>query len=796
MNRIGVKFRLFVMMIVIASLCAGLGTTDSRAYAETAGIELNAEAGYQGTVKVDKRMPAHLTLTNRTNADLKGEVLISIITPYGSTTTDFVVPVELPKETPVELTVSLPGMHLDKNNNKIRFFEGVSSKGKEVALIGKDFLDSIGTSDYTFGVLASDPDTLNFMPSLNVRGYQISVLPLTRDQLPEEASLLDYFDVLAINDVATSDWSEQQVAAIAGWISKGGTLILSGGAGYSKTAKAFTAIAPLEPDGGTVSQPISSEMVGAAEAKSASAGDMTLSTGKLTAGSTKLLGGETPIAAERKLGLGKVLYVAFDPALEPIASWSGSATLYTSWLQNSLLPMQQGYTNGNNTFWSFQQIVDEFPSISPPNFGLLLVMFIIYMIVVAPVLYLVLRRADKREWSWWLIPLISIICGTAIFFFGAENKRFMSTHSVQVVQLSGKGEGVKSGAFSIFVPNGGEVAARFDETLPLTPYASGSSTGDLNLRSDSRVVSVEGQTTAEWKNVEYWSTRKAIFENVPMQEQVGQFKVSYKNSNGQLGYKIKNETLKDLKHVVVVMNGSSYAIGDLKQGQEESVLISAGPNTNKGYFDYGNQIFPYQGGNQDMFNRHRTLVDAYFHTKNYSSSAIPMIYGPLVLGFSEDEEALFTVNNNKVKADNLTMWVQSLGELEPDENGRFIVPAGFVNPVIIENGVNRLENYENSLYSIGQGELVIEYSFPEREGLKYNQMDIHLDPYPSPSGQNLKWLIWNKTQEKWQSAAAEMEEPSNYLINGFKLQMKLIANTDIETNMPQVALEGEVAKHE
>ncbi len=237
-------------------------------------------------------MPAHLTLTNRTNTDLKGEVVISVISPYGGMTTDYVVPVELPKETPVELTVSLPGTQLSKDNNKIRFFEGASAKGKEVAIIGKAFLDSNGTADYTFGVLASDPDTLNFMPSLNVRGYQISVMPLTPEQLPDEASLLDYFDVLAINDVATSDWSEQQVAAITGWISKGGTLILSGGAGYSKTAKAFAAIAPVEPDGGTVSQPISPEMVNAGEAKSASAGDMTLSTGKLAAGATKLLGGE------------------------------------------------------------------------------------------------------------------------------------------------------------------------------------------------------------------------------------------------------------------------------------------------------------------------------------------------------------------------------------------------------------------------------------------------------------------------------------------------------------------------
>ncbi|MGG4147639.1 hypothetical protein ABEW34_31485 [Paenibacillus algorifonticola] len=793
MSRIGLKLKLFIMMIMIAGLCTVLGTTGSKAYAEAAGIELKTEAGYQGSMKMDKRMPAHLTLTNRTNADLKGEVVISIITPYGGMTTDYVVPVELPKETPVELTVSLPGTQLGKDNNKIRFFEGASAEGKEVAFIGKAFLDSHGTSDYTFGVLASDPDTLNFMPSLNVRGYQISVMPLTREQLPNEASLLDYFDVLAINDVATSDWSEQQVAAITGWISKGGTLILSGGAGYSKTAKAFAAIAPVEPDGGTVSQPISPEMVNAGEAKSASTGDMTLSTGKLAAGATKLIGGETPIAVERKLGLGKVLYIAFDPALEPIASWSGSATLYANWLQSSLFPMQQGYMSGNNAYWGFQQIVDQFPSITPPNFGLLLVMFIIYMIIVAPVLYLVLRKADKREWSWWLIPLISIICAVAIFFFGAENKRFMSTHTVQTVQLSGQGDGVKTGAFSIFVPNGGEVAARFDEALPLTPYASGSSTGDLNLRSDSRVVSIEGQTTAEWKNVEYWSTRKAVFEKVPMQEQVGQFKVSYQNSNGQMEYKIKNDTLNDLNDVVVVMNGSSYSIGDLKQGEEGSAIISNNPNTNMGYFNYGSMIFPYQSGNQDTFSRQRTLVETYFNM-NYSSSTIPMIYGPVIIGFSENEDPLFTVNNTKVKAANLTMWVQSLGEMEPDENGRLVVPAGFVNPVIIEKSVNRIENYGNSTFSIGQGELVLEYSFPEREQLIYDQLDIHLDP--SQSGQNLKWLIWDEAQGKWIKVAAEMDDPSSYLIDGFKLRMKLIVNTDLETRMPQVAVEGEVAKHE
>ncbi len=89
------------------------------------------------------------------------------------------------------------------------------------------------------------------------------------------------------------------------------------------------------------------------------------------------------------------------------------------------------------------------------------------------------------------------------------------------------------------------------------------------------------------------------------------------------------------------------------------MLISNSPNTGMGYFNYGSLIFPYQGGSQDTFSRQRTLVDAYFNT-NYSSSTMPMIYGPVVLGFSENEDALFTVNNNKVKAANLTMWVQSL----------------------------------------------------------------------------------------------------------------------------------------
>jgi len=78
------------------------------------------------------------------------------------------------------------------------------------------------------------------------------------------------------------------------------------------------------------------------------------------------------------------------------------------------------------------------------NFGILKVLVVLYVILVGPVLYLILRAAKKREWYWIGVPVTAVV---GIFVVSAAGRGFevvdTSIHSVTVEDLSGK-QNVKS----------------------------------------------------------------------------------------------------------------------------------------------------------------------------------------------------------------------------------------------------------------------------------------------------------------------------------------------------------------
>ncbi|MFX3635537.1 MAG: hypothetical protein ACE3L7_00475 [Candidatus Pristimantibacillus sp.] len=792
MSQLLLNRKIIITLIVISGLIATLLVGFQPALAApTQGIELQSSVGYQGQVKDGKWAPARLTLTNTTDKDLKGEVVVSVISSFGGNTTDYVTPVELPKGTAVELTVAIPGSQLNDKNNTVRFFKGSYKNGELIDIVkGNSYLESSMGEVYTIGVIARDPDTLNFMPSLNLKGYNLSVIPLTEDQLPEEAVLYDYFNAMVINDVATSDWSELKTNAIIDWVRKGGTLILSGGAGYGKTSQAFDAVAPVKNEGSTSLIP-TKDLVSIGGTKFKSQQPITVSKGTIVEGRTELSEGEFPLAVTRQVGLGNVVYVAFDPSLEPIASWSGSAPVYARLLQNTLIPLQPGISiNSGNRYWNFERIVDEFPSIKPPNFSFLLWMFVIYMIIVAPVMYLILRKMDRREWTWWLVPTLSLITAVAIFYFGANDKRNLSTHTVQMVELSPTGGGVKSGAIGVFVPNGGTIKAEFDQNVHLMMYQNEGNNGSLNLDSNNQVITNGDSTTALWDSVSYWSTRKAWFEGVALEDNSASFGISYKNVNNGMDITITNNTPSDLTHAAILMNGHTIRAGDLKKGENKTVTIplsTFNSVNNGGYYDYAQQLFSYSSNRIDEFSRQRSLVEQYMNGNNGFTMQLP-----LIVGFSMDHDASFTVNGNKVRADNLTMWIQKLGGMATEEDGRYSVPAGLVKPVITEKTMQRFETYGNGNMQFSKGELVMEFVLPNEKPVAYEHLKIVYNG--NSNGSNVSWLIWNVSMGEWESTTTEYDNAGHYVSASNRVRMKMVAAADADAMLPQITLEGAVVR--
>jgi hypothetical protein len=771
------------------------GNPQSISAEQSAGIAIQSEIGIEGNVKEGRWARLRLTITNQSARELKGELQFSMVLPNDSTTQTFAVATALPPGSPKLVEMAVPGTHYYQENNRLQF---VDDSGKIVPItLGKPYVEAYTVSDTLVGVVARDPDTLNFLPLLNQQGYRIKMVPIPEDRLPEQMVLLDGIDILVLNDVATGTWSKERLAAIRGWIQQGGTLIVAGGAAYAKTAEGFGELVPVSAEG-TVQ--LSSferlEEWGGGKALDAQV-PVTVSSGKLQAGKVTFAEADTIISAERSYGYGQVIYVAFDPALEPFSSWTGNSLLWTRLLSQTL-SQQSNQINYLSPgvgikYWELDNAIKQFPSIGKPSFGALLVFFVIYVIVVAPLLFLILRAFDRREWAWWIIPVLSIVCSIVIFNVGASDKNQTLTHSLRTIELSGTGGAIRSASIGVFVPKGGTVTAAFEPGVTVSPNAdrTGNTYGVLSTDITQRAKRTETKSEAIWKEVPYWSLRTASVQYEASSGH-GQFRVEMKPSGqGSIALEVGNETGVELRNVAVLHAGRVYPLGDLASGASASVQVPFWQQTNVvGWFDYGNQLFPYNYGNSDANSRERGMLNAYSNNKTGTWRK------PIIVGFSEDQTAWFEVNGQEARSDNLTMWVQPFEWIDVQQSG--VILPGSITPYITKQDMPSI-GYEHptNRMILAPGSLEFEYPLPgfgdgEEEAATYDSLTIYQEVV---DGGLLQLAIWNEKLQQWESLNANVasvrpnDEVAAYLTQTNTIRMKLTVSDQVFYNLPAIGLE-------
>ena len=210
--------------------------------------------------------------------------------------------------------------------------------------------------------------------------------------------------------------------------------------GYAKTAAPFADITPVVADGTTTVHSLAElEKLGGKPLNLD--GAFTISTAKAVEGAQ--IGIEAngqPLFASKGYGQGSVQYAAYDLAMEPVSSWAGHPDAWASILRNNL-PMV-GAQNGmyyNSLMDSLNYVLEYFPSLKMPSFTPPLWMLIIYAVVVAPSLYYILKKADKREWAWFLIPIIAVIASGSVYVVGSSDKTRELAHTINLIELNGQG---------------------------------------------------------------------------------------------------------------------------------------------------------------------------------------------------------------------------------------------------------------------------------------------------------------------------------------------------------------------
>lgn len=803
LNKGAFRLTCFIGCLLLAVGIQSSGLWMNTAHAEgPVPIQLESQVGFGASnVKQGRWTPVTMTLRNQ-GADVSGDLVVQIANPNRSKDFTYVQQVELPKGSTKVVSMLLPGYAYTKSNNTISFYEKSQKNGKKLPIEGQTYLEAFNLPKETMqvGVLASDVDTLNFITLLNQSGIKVNVLHLKQTDIPKESLGLDSIDVLVLNDFASDTLTSEQVQAILQWTTRGGTLLLSGGAGYLKTAGPFAAIAPVTYEG-TASVTKLTEVEKAGEKELLLTQPVTLSQAKPVQGAETLLSeGSIPVFVKAPSGNGSVIYAAYDLSLNPIASWNGNQRLWEQILSGSIQSANAFNSNqmkyGNNSFWEMERALEFFPSLKPPRLPMLALVLLVYALLVAPVLYIILTRLDRREWAWFIIPVVAIVTSIGIFQFGATNRGSMMAQKLSTVTLNGTGTGMKTTSMSVFLPKGGDLELKFAGKAGISPLLQSDIYPGMLLHEQNELVIKQEPEAANVRlqDIPYSSISKLVVED---EQLVSLGKLDYSitelTATGAKG-QITNNTAKELTDVAVLMNQSYIQIGSILPGASASFDTAIGMGNMNGP-DIAQIAFPHGSNNVlDTGLQQRAMLTSYLNEKvNFSGG-----FTPMVIGWMKEQSSMSLATTGTIPTDQLTLVAQEMKMSYVSPHGKIVIPSSALMPNLTDNHmkISTVQIQNGPYMQLGSGDVTLDYQLPSIAGADYQRMEMTGDPNPEVTTE-----LWNSVTKAWEPLTLKSIQTwegaalQPYLTEGKSIRLKV---TTMQNNpmfrIPAVSLEGAVKR--
>ena len=237
------------------------------------------------------------------------------------------------------------------------------------------------------------------------------------EDLPRDFVSYDPLDAVVIGDAPLGQLTEDQVRALRLWVASGGLLVVTGAADMAGLrACGLDSIMPVDARG-SMTVPSLTELTMTYNLFESS-DPLLIVSASLRPGSRVLLGGsDRPLAAEKYYGSGLVRFIAINPKINPYRGWGAAKDLWNDLLlpaaetkkkNRSWITMgQMGPTRSNR--WGVQNFLFDLAGVEPTSTNYFLIFLLLYVVIVGPINYGVLRWMRKTDLGWITIPAIVIL---------------------------------------------------------------------------------------------------------------------------------------------------------------------------------------------------------------------------------------------------------------------------------------------------------------------------------------------------------------------------------------------------
>jgi len=384
----------------------------------------------------------------------------------------------------------------------------------------------------------------------------VAVKHVNEEDLPEKSWLYNHLNVLVLGNLDEKNITDEQIAAIREWVQHGGVLILSAAGDHQQLIEEFADILPFKQgnSGIQTNMQLLKDLTGAE---------------RLPVSSLAVHDKNLPLLFTKKWGAGLFVYANYDVTAEPLASWQYNRQLWHSLLKKHGYgdrPQDFGMLYRSGTMAELSRLI---PGVSTPSAEKLAVIWLVYLLVVAPLLYLVLKRKDRREWAWAIIPAVAIFMSLGVYGFGKiQVAKRDAAYSVSNIQIQDPNLAHIQTVTSFLTLKGGEVAYRTEKDVRTIPFDRRT---DMWMGSAQILQQEDGSKMVAFENVPYLSMKQA-FAMGPRKD-AGAFAADLHVEDNQINGKVKNNTSFDLEETYLALGQQRLPIGPLKRGEEKQVAL-------------------------------------------------------------------------------------------------------------------------------------------------------------------------------------------------------------------------------
>lgn len=565
-HRIGIPFLFLIAILVILPMKVVIAAPD---------LKVTVDEGLDKKAKEGKATPFVFTIENKGTA-FKGDLVVDTV-PGEAGGVGQSIPIEIGEGETQTLTMVLdsivdPNQYGLSEKKNIFFYEGGWKSGKEIPHAGKQLVAStiFPIDSFFIAGLSENYDRLAAFQQLLLQEtngtFFLNLTTLEPSELPSKALAWDAVNLLVVDDYSIKDLPLAQQDAILEWVKSGGTLLVGSTETVADDIGPFSSMLPLKL--------IESVELAPALFNDSFKEPIAGFSSELEPDAEVLVEKDgTILVATKPVGSGSVMQTAFSTGNESFRSSPGAKPFLTGVLNTSIQSNRdynaQGFY-GNPTedlTYRVGEMNEIFPSFKVST-SFLFGIIIFYILLVIPLLYFLLRKRDKREHAWWIIPVIAVLLSIAIFAYGGKGRFGTAQLQHSAVYMIGEDERL-SGYFAeaLLTDKGGNYTFSIQQPSKVFVKSSASSIfGSSTLAYHNVIVEKQDeQQMLSFRNLGYWNVA-SIYGQTQL-EGIGMIETDLHLENNQLTGTITNNYEFPMKELVLLSGSKKIELGSVKAGE-------------------------------------------------------------------------------------------------------------------------------------------------------------------------------------------------------------------------------------